>query len=340
MVQFCCVVGCGSRSTRERKKFFRLPIVPKFCKNEEKIELLLRRRKQWLDNIDRIDLKDGDYNYSPGYIRVCSDHFCTGMPSKFTDVVNPDWAPTVNMGRGVARIKGTIRKKEMFGIYSSRKSKHATQRPRSREKPKEVDAAEIEKRCRLALSAEKSQRRNTYSSRVKMGKKSVPKKRPTAMQMRVAKKTFMQRKTVMHVKMSEQRKGSDAARSQTTSNLTVVEASDTNPKPAIIHKITVDSIIRNDGAHSSDQNGYKKSSPDTNGVNVLEKISNSDNLCRFVNESTSGLQTTDDEIELLQVIMNEHLDPVKAEFNEELVNETIEELHIKMEIKVEPVFHS
>lgn len=39
----------------------------------------MNRKKQWLMNINREDLKnDGDAAYSTGYIRVCSDHFVCG----------------------------------------------------------------------------------------------------------------------------------------------------------------------------------------------------------------------------------------------------------------------
>lgn len=38
----------------------------------------MNRRKQWLMNINREDLKDGDAAYSTGYIRVCSEHFVSG----------------------------------------------------------------------------------------------------------------------------------------------------------------------------------------------------------------------------------------------------------------------
>lgn len=79
MVQFCCVVGCGNRSNRERKKFYRLPHIPKSLDvASPKALLISKRRSQWLLNIARVDLKDGDSAYSPGYIRVCSDHFYTG----------------------------------------------------------------------------------------------------------------------------------------------------------------------------------------------------------------------------------------------------------------------
>lgn len=139
MVQFCCVVGCGNRSNREIKGFYRLPHVPKRCdKTSLKADILNERRKQWLMNINREDLKYGDACYSPGYIRVCSDHFVSGEPSDWSDVHNIDWAPTVNMRvenkrkqqkdprRGKAKpetkIKRTMRvryfelKKEMLGI--------------------------------------------------------------------------------------------------------------------------------------------------------------------------------------------------------------------------------
>ena len=85
MVQFCCVVGCANRSNRDNKQFFRLPNVPKKCdKLSIKADIIMNRRKQWLMNINREDLKNGDAAYSPGYIRVCSDHFISGKSMKVT----------------------------------------------------------------------------------------------------------------------------------------------------------------------------------------------------------------------------------------------------------------
>ncbi len=53
-----------------------------------------RRRELWLAKIKREDLKPNQYEY----VRVCSDHFISGAPSKLYDIDSPDWAPSLRLG--------------------------------------------------------------------------------------------------------------------------------------------------------------------------------------------------------------------------------------------------
>ncbi len=85
----CAIVGCESRSQRDKdKSFYRLPGIIKG--QGTKTEGLTKERQQaWLAKIKRNVISPLQY-YN---LRVCSDHFISGAPSKLYDVTNPDWAP-------------------------------------------------------------------------------------------------------------------------------------------------------------------------------------------------------------------------------------------------------
>ncbi len=90
----CAVVGCGNRSKRDKNKsFFRLPTVLTHQGTETE-SLSRKRQKSWLAKIRREDISSEQY-YN---IRVCSDHFISGVPSKLYNIDNPDWAPSVKLG--------------------------------------------------------------------------------------------------------------------------------------------------------------------------------------------------------------------------------------------------
>ena len=93
MVNFCAVVGCGNRANGDKtKSFYRLPAIVT-GKGEALRELTERRRRAWLDAINRKDIREGNLKYT----RVCSDTFISGNPSDVNDDTNPDWLPTRNM---------------------------------------------------------------------------------------------------------------------------------------------------------------------------------------------------------------------------------------------------
>ena len=70
----CAVFGCSHNSKREKGKFqiFRFPSVLLY-QGEETRKLREERRRQWLANINRVDL-DAKADHS----RVCSNHFISG----------------------------------------------------------------------------------------------------------------------------------------------------------------------------------------------------------------------------------------------------------------------
>lgn len=65
----CAVVNCGSRSSRDDVKFFRLPMIRK-----KLLEISTKRQNAWLAAIKRSDMLVGSYQYQ----RVCAKHFISG----------------------------------------------------------------------------------------------------------------------------------------------------------------------------------------------------------------------------------------------------------------------
>ena len=80
MVNFCAVFGCSNRSNREKNwSFYCLPAIIT-RPNDKKHELSRERRATWLARIRREDLSS-----DPGeFVRVCSDHFISGMLKNVT----------------------------------------------------------------------------------------------------------------------------------------------------------------------------------------------------------------------------------------------------------------
>ena len=87
MVNFCAVVGCYNRSSRESsKKFFRLPAIVSHQGKETRV-LSDKRRAVWLSRLRRVDLKEAQYPNA----RICSDHFVKGQPASLYEKDDPDW---------------------------------------------------------------------------------------------------------------------------------------------------------------------------------------------------------------------------------------------------------
>ena len=87
MVNFCAVVGCSNRSSREcSKKFFRLPAIVSHQGKETRV-LSDKRRAVWLSRLRRVDLKEAQYPNA----RICSDHFVKGQPASLYEKDDPDW---------------------------------------------------------------------------------------------------------------------------------------------------------------------------------------------------------------------------------------------------------
>ena len=88
--------GCSNRGGRDKnKRFFRLSSISLHQGDQTK-ELSKKRRDVRLVRLKQADLKPASYPY----VRICSDHFVSGMPSSLYDESNPDWAPSINLGHG------------------------------------------------------------------------------------------------------------------------------------------------------------------------------------------------------------------------------------------------
>jgi len=72
MVNFCAIVGCGSRSGRDKGvSFYRLPAEVTH-QGERTLELSTKRRDLWMARINRANFKPSEHT------RVCSKHFVVG----------------------------------------------------------------------------------------------------------------------------------------------------------------------------------------------------------------------------------------------------------------------
>ncbi|XP_070547278.1 uncharacterized protein [Ptychodera flava] len=95
------------------------------------MELSKKRQEKWLANIRRADINVTRVHNSNGYLKVCSDHFVCGEPSKLYDKDSVDWAPTLNLGHNNVQ-----RLRESDVQRTQRKNQRVEKRSRS-------EAAEI-----------------------------------------------------------------------------------------------------------------------------------------------------------------------------------------------------
>ncbi|CAC5403235.1 unnamed protein product [Mytilus coruscus] len=96
MVNTCVVYGCTNRSKPGDTdlKFFD---IPKLIKHQgiQTEELSIERRRVWLARINRANF---DPDPTKRHLKVCSDHFITGLKADLFDKTNPDWAPSIRLG--------------------------------------------------------------------------------------------------------------------------------------------------------------------------------------------------------------------------------------------------
>ncbi|XP_068755908.1 uncharacterized protein [Montipora capricornis] len=90
----CMIVGCGSKSGRDKGLYFAR--VPSVLANqgEEAQELSKERRSRWISAISRDDLTEEILEND----RVCEKHFVSGRAAKSWDKYNIDWVPTLLLG--------------------------------------------------------------------------------------------------------------------------------------------------------------------------------------------------------------------------------------------------
>lgn len=92
----CIVFACGSKSgKRKGLGFFQ---IPKTITNqgEEYEELGRKRRERQIGAVSRGDTAEKNILETE---RVCGRHFHQGQPAKDFDQFNPDWVPSLNLGK-------------------------------------------------------------------------------------------------------------------------------------------------------------------------------------------------------------------------------------------------
>ena len=91
---FCMIVGCGSKSARDKHPHFAR--VPSVLTNqgEEAEKLSFERRLRWISAISRVDLTENILAND----RVCGRHFVSGRAAKSWHKYNVDWLLTLNLG--------------------------------------------------------------------------------------------------------------------------------------------------------------------------------------------------------------------------------------------------
>lgn len=91
---FCIILGCSTRSCRDKGfSFSRVPAVVK-NRGELEEELSTERRRRWISAISREHLTDKILDSQ----RVCSRHFVSGKAASLWDRYNVDWVPSLNLG--------------------------------------------------------------------------------------------------------------------------------------------------------------------------------------------------------------------------------------------------
>uniref|UniRef100_I3J851 THAP-type domain-containing protein n=1 Tax=Oreochromis niloticus TaxID=8128 RepID=I3J851_ORENI len=104
MVRTCCVIGCNVRSyDRHGNKlglsFYAFPTWKQF-QGAHVSDVTKRRRRAWIAAVRRADIK---FCSISRYHLVCSRHFHSRKPAYEMDQTNPDWVPTLHMGRRTQR---------------------------------------------------------------------------------------------------------------------------------------------------------------------------------------------------------------------------------------------
>ena len=90
----CLIVGCASKSGRDKGIYFaRVPIVV-LNQGVEAEELSRERRSRWISAISRADLTEQIVKND----RVCGRHFISGQAAKSWDKYSVDWVPSLNLG--------------------------------------------------------------------------------------------------------------------------------------------------------------------------------------------------------------------------------------------------
>ena len=134
------IVGCGSKSGRDKGVYFaRIPSVIT-NQGEEAEKLSRERRMRWISAISRADLTDEILNND----RVCGRHFVSGQAAKSWDKYNVDWVPTLNLGHEKKQDKTNLEQAAQRGQRASEKErKRKEQQEREQALAEEIAAKKL-----------------------------------------------------------------------------------------------------------------------------------------------------------------------------------------------------
>ena len=140
----CMIVGCGSKSGRDKGLYFaRVPSVVT-NQGEEAQELSKERRSRWVSAISRDDLTEEILEND----RVCEKHFVSGRAAKSWDKYNVDWVPTLLLGHKKATDRA--HHKEAAAKRSERaRERELVKKPAFEKRERELELERAAKRQKL-----------------------------------------------------------------------------------------------------------------------------------------------------------------------------------------------
>lgn len=144
MMVLCMIVGCGSKSGRDKGVYFAR--VPSIVTNQgdEAENLSKERRSRWISAISRDDITDDILEND----RVCGKHFVSGSTAKGWDKFNVDWVPTLFLGHKKKETGRTDQKKAAERSERAR-DRELNKRPAHEMKEKELQAERATKRQKI-----------------------------------------------------------------------------------------------------------------------------------------------------------------------------------------------
>ena len=140
----CLIVGCGSKSGRDKGLYFaRVPSVVT-NQGEEAQKLSEERRSRWISAISRDDLTEEILEND----RVCEKHFVSGRAAKSWDKFNIDWVPTLLLGHKKATDRADH--KEAAAKRSERaRERELVKKPAFEKRERELELERTAKRQKL-----------------------------------------------------------------------------------------------------------------------------------------------------------------------------------------------
>lgn len=117
----CAVVGCFNSKRKKNKSFFRVPAII-INQGSETHKLSESRHEKWLSRIRRTDLMKSSTTLK--HLRICSDHFVSGSPTRLYDHENPDWLPSLRLSDNKSNNdKKVVRSYQRYLRYKTRQKK-------------------------------------------------------------------------------------------------------------------------------------------------------------------------------------------------------------------------